>query len=902
MRKIGFILCVASTPALGQAKPPEVRVEAQVVTELEDQAPRRIQGSLTIRNWRADGGRCLYLPYQDADYGEDRGTNRRFEVFSGKGNAKIAFQGGFLRLKSVAPVVLKDRAVPAMVEVETPADFKPEDEIVLSFEARVPRLPSSNADDWFYDGFLPQLMPKCLPDGLDPAYYRPSLAAQVSGRVRFPTSWEYQGPGTKLADNAVAVDLRARTYAFSLGRKFEHKSFKVGTTNVDIAYFTPGYETLAETVAGTLPVFEAMFGPYPHQSLAIVETYELQRHGLPGIIAVNKPAQAVFGTAQKDWLNWLHWITTFQLARQWFGGAVIAPSPDLDWLITGTTEFATAEALARLPGRYDLFNFATDGRPLLSFDYLQVGEFSAATLRRYAPFAVLTDADHVTVTPWNDQHALLFSKHAIALRQLKNFAGEAPFYGFLRNFTAQSVGGLVTPQDFVAFLGRMPSPFSPQVRRDLRGFLDSWWQKDGWPDFAVKEMKAEPMPGGRYLTIVTATQEGAIDFPPIVGLEDEAGNRRRVRAERAKDDPTVWRAEFVTTSPPEEAIVDPSHEAFDADRFNNSTRWPGVNFFPGGANTLRDDAYTIAWFPYAFRRPGEPFSLGVGSALFRYIQGGAYARIEGAPATRQGAVEVKETFQLPNVALDTDVTFDQNYDNDRTLELSALRAPLFAGDPFLGIALKGRHRQRVGEPDSRHETVAVALNMKPVGRSRACGYSLGYEIEKAPEQWADGFAYERKFGTATGDCFLTQRITLGLRVFAGSLYAEGEVPDAAKFKPTNLREARLILDQPGLTRSKKLTTAGVDLLLPFHLPLPSDTLILSRQMRWRLFYNFGHSFDLDLEYRSAGLGPLLPFGGDVAGAGSLAVTRLSLLVIAYSRVGNEDRGKPSVVFDFTGDL
>ncbi len=901
MSKAFLILWLAATPAIAQGvAPPEVRVEAQVVTELEDQAPRLIQGSLTIRNWRAEGGRCLYLPYQDSDYGEDRGTNRRFEVFSGKA-AKISFSGGFLKLKATGPIALLSHKTPAMVEVKTPDGFGPDDEIVLSFEARVPRLPSSNPNDWFYDGFLPQLMPRCLEGGLDPAYYRPSLAAHVSGRVRFPTSWEYQGPGTKLTDNSVAIELRARTYAFALGRKFQHKTFAVGSTQVDVAYLTPGFETIAETVVAALPIMAAMFGPYPHKTLAIVETYELQRHGLPGIIAINKPAQQIFGQAQKEWLNWLHWITAVQLARQWYGGAVIAPTPDADWLISGTTEFATTEALGKIPSRYDLFHF--DGsQAFFTFDYLQVSEFSAATLRRYSPFAVLTRPDYVTRDIWNDQHALQFTKHAFALRQIKNYAGEAAFYGFLRNFTTQSLNGLVTPHDFKAFLGRMPSPFSPQVRKDLHMFLDSWWQKDGWPDFKFRDMQTETLPGGRFLTVVTASQEGAIDFPPIVGLEDDAGNRQKGRASRAKHDPGLWRAEFVSLNPPVEAIIDPGHEAFDSDRFNNSSRWPGIDFFPGGANTLRDDAYTVAWFPYAFRRPGEPFSLGVGSALFRYIQGGAYARIETAPSTKQSAVEVRQTFQMPSVALESDVVFDQNYDNDRTGEVSLLRSPLIAGDPIIGLAMKARHRQRVGEPDSRHQTTAASLSVKPLGRSRSCAYSLGFEIEKAPEQWADDFAYERKYGTATGSCFITQRSSLGVRLFAGSLFTEGEVPDAAKFKPTSLREARLILDQRGLERSKKLSSAGFDLLLPFHIPLPSDTLILSRQMRWRLFYDFGRAYDLGLYYRSAGLGPVLPFGGDIAGAGSFALTRMSLLVIAYSRVGSEKSPKPSVVFDFTGDL
>jgi len=73
-------------------------------------------------------------------------------------------------------------------------------------------------------------------------------------------------------------------------------------------------------------------------------------------------------------------------------------------------------------------------------------------------------------------------------------------------------------------------------------------------------------------------------------------------------------------------------------------------------------------------------------------------------------------------------------------------------------------------------------------------------------------------------------------------------------------------------------------------------------MRWRLFYDFGKSIDHNNTYRDAGLGFLLPFGGDLSGAGSLALTRLSCLVIAYSEAAGAVSRKPSILIDLSGDL
>jgi hypothetical protein len=73
-------------------------------------------------------------------------------------------------------------------------------------------------------------------------------------------------------------------------------------------------------------------------------------------------------------------------------------------------------------------------------------------------------------------------------------------------------------------------------------------------------------------------------------------------------------------------------------------------------------------------------------------------------------------------------------------------------------------------------------------------------------------------------------------------------------------------------------------------------------MRWRVYYDLGVAGREHFSYRSAGFGFLLPFGGDLSGAGSLALTRLSILVIAFNDVGGVKERKPMVTIDLTGDL
>jgi hypothetical protein len=893
--------------------PPATRLDvtARVEREADTGRPRRVTGQLTIRDWRPESGAlCVYLPYLDSTYGADLATNRRFEMFTDKRGRQV-FEGG---ATTVAPTVLEQvRLVPTLLpqimRVEPQSGWQAGDELTLAFDSTVPRLPSSNDSDWFYEGFYPQPLSRCddeqwarriaggIPPGILP------VPAQIHADLTFPEGYKYAGPGPAPTGTHAVADVSGRGLGFALATGLRHERRTIGKVDVELAYRSEGFDRLWPTVERALGRLTTMLGAFPQSHLVIVETTELQRQGLPGIIAVNKPSQLIFERAQSTWLNWRHWVVAAQLARQWYGAVVVAPRPEDDWMITGLAEFATLEALRGDGERFDLFNPTEGGLRLLSFDYLQTLEISAATLRRYAPFSALTDAEFETRESYSQQHPLLFVKHAIAMRQMQAYAGEVPFDGFMRTLTATHAHKSLSPAEFARFLDRMPSPFAPAVRRQLAESLRRWWVDEGWPDFALEDFDVEELANGRFVSHVKATQDGRIDFAPVIGVRDRTGRTTYARATRPKGETQgPWSAEIVTRERPVAATVDPTHEAFDADRFDNTTEWPGVFFFPGSANTLRDDAYTVGWAPYAFRRPGEPFSYGITGAGFRYTQGGLFFHADWAPSEKLTAYQLRQRYEIPARAIHGDLTLEKSYDRDFLAEASILRSPVFPGPVALSLVLKLRHRQRAGERLSQHQTGAVGFSLKPSGMAQTCGYNLGAEIERAPESLAHGFEYERKLGAVAGDCNAgDSRVNLALRVFGGSLYRKGVVPEAALFKPNDLKEARIRIDR-GLGGVEQIAAFGADLLLPFYVPLPSDTLILARQLRWKVFYDAGHAARPFHDYRSAGGGVLLPFGGDLTGAGSLSLTRLTVLGIFYSSLDGDVSRKPSIVFDLTGEL
>lgn len=866
---------------------PAAELGAEVVLDPEGM-PSRVKGHLSIDGKAAgeDGTLCIRLPYEDAAYGQDRGTGRRLEMFTDR-HGKLVFDGGATTLTLPDGATMEPSDVlPGALRIK-PAGAGP---VVLAFESIVPRLPATSADDWFYDGFFPEVLNHCTV----PARAR-SLSLSVN--LKTPQGWTYAGPATPQT-------LTARTFAFALAKDFRRTRVKAGSVDVDVYFRTPDFIDILPTIMQAMPRMEQLFGPYPFKTMTLVETTELQRNGLPGLLVMNKPAQALFSSMQSTLLNWPHWIVSAQLARQWYGAAVVAEDPDDDWLTEGTIEFAALETLRTNERRFNLFNPTESGWRLFSFDYQQIAEISAATLRRFAPFAALTTAELKSRDNAAHQHPLLFVKHTFALKQMQGFAGEPAFSNFLRGFTTRHLHGTVTPNEFAAYLDRKPSPFPPATRQKLPGFLRRWWTAEGWPDFHLVSFDSEPLPDGRFAAKVVAVQEGEVDFPPIVGVRDDAGGQTFIRAQAGKteDDKPAWVAEVVTREPPVEAAVDPSHEAFDTDRFNNSSSYPGVSFFPGGANTLRDDDYTVVWLPYALRRPGEPFTFGLQAAGFRYIQGGLYLKGETAPSEHLNAFSIRQRYQIVSKALHGDLSIDQDYDDDRTTEASVVRAPLFNGDPFVSTSLKVRRKQHVGAPLTAHETGVFGLTFKSAVASQTCYYHVSGEIERAPPEFAHGFSYERRTAQSSFDCGLAPRVNVAARIFGGTLSSTGSPPQQAYFDPIDLKEARLLVDKDDIPVAKKVTSGSVDLLLPFSIPLPTSTMILSRQMRYRLFYDAGRSYQPLHTYRSAGMGLSMPFGGDLTGAGSLALTKLTVLGILWSKTDNVEIRKPSVVFDITGDL
>ena len=97
---------------------------------------------------------------------------------------------------------------------------------------------------------------------------------------------------------------------------------------------------------------------------------------------------------------------------------------------------------------------------------------------------------------------------------------------------------------------------------------------------------------------------------------------------------------------------------------------------------------------------------------------------------------------------------------------------------------------------------------------------------------------------------------------------------------------------------KGIVTSGADVMLPLLIPLPADYFMLGRQARWRLFFDYGTSVNPQNNYRDAGVGFLIPFGGDLVGKESITMLTFSTLAVLYREFNGEASTRPGLIFDF----
>lgn len=898
-----------------QASSPDVELSAKVFSplgeETSDVSSFIVSGSVVIENWAPKNNRyCIVIPFNSPFYGENRAFLRHFEVIQPK-KTRENFFGGKTQLQFENPSAIKlEQLLPEVFEIKFLDQNK--SSIKIKFESHVPRLPHSDNSEWFFDGFYPHHLDKC-PSEEDIKSKRESFITdirKIKTRIEVPSGWSFFGVGkAERSGSGTSIftsEFSAKSYVFAIGKGFKKFFFYADRVKVSAYYKTPDFEEQILTIKQAVSSFEKWFGKFPFPELVVIESSELQSSSIPGIVAFNQPKQQVFQWLQSDLLNWKHWIMVSLIGSQWYGTAISIESPEDSWLNAGIVDFVTGEVLNDFPSRLNLINTYDSGFKHFSFNYSQLQDLTAALLNQQDSKSILTNEDFISYEGINEQHPLLFVKQTQMLKFLKSVVGQATFSEFLRKTTDHFMYKKITPKNFVQFLKDERQCFSEKKTKELTAYLTDWWTKEGWADFKVKKFEKEKLDDGRWMVKAEIERNGSLRIPIKAFVVDVDDQMHPMSTDELKEETseTSNNTKFTTIidNKPDSVEADPYRELFDADRFNNSSNYPSFKLFPGNAKTFSDKDYTILWAPYVFRRPGEPGSIGLQLVLLKYIQSSFFLNVEAAPRDKLLAFIATERAKLSFLDLRASLTAKQKYDNSRVIELALDRSPFLIKEPKFGVGLRFRNRQTLGQPKETHYSLGVGSSLSSIRKDARLNYDLNYEFERVPDGFARNFDYRRDIWILDSNLNIYKGFDFSFRAFWGKVMYAGEVPTNILFNPEDVKEARVRLDVGGLERVEELGAINNNLLLPLYLPLPGDTLILSRQLRWKIFYDYGDSQRPKNYYKAGGLGIILPFGGDFIGMGSLAITKLSLLTVLYSNVNGEVSREPRILFDMAGEL
>ena len=873
------------------------------------------RGVMTLRGWRDLPGtrlRCLYLPYNDDDYEFD--PIREFDLVPRK-YSKPERSRGFVSLRVNTANVTTEFLSPHVVLVK--GDLPPSG-LEVAFASKLPRWPDADGDEWLFSDFHPQPLAACPSDPNDSRTFTFEANADISAKLSYGGSWQVASPGLGVeaissspahaqADGPMSLHLIGRKLVVALVRGFTRTTFPLHGVTVELLSRDPELAASLPSFRTALSVATDMYGQLPFPHLVLLETSDLEKSSLPGLVTINRPRQVGATTLQTDILNWTVWQITSFIAEQWFGASVTIRNLDDLWLLRGFVDFTTIEALTTTPEYYPLLRPGPGESlpPDQSFTYLGAQDFMAAVLTYLHPYNALTDQYGISLEPFSKQHSLSHIRHALALRQINWSLGRKQMRGILQRFFARFQGRHVTPQQFDAFYRSEVEHLNIRGGAAAAGsHLQQWWTTSKWPDFELLHVSDEVLADDRlHLITVTLAQNNGYSLPVSVTVTDDAGHTYSEPASPLPGDPRLWQARIQTSASSSRVEIDQSHQILDWDRFNNTDAWPRANFFPGHAKTFADDAYTVLWLPLATKLPGEPLTYELVGQGFRYLHSSLTGLLTYATDQKKPGYSLYYLTDFPKLAsyLVVDALQDKGltFRNERVIEGGLYKTLGWIKDPYLEYGLRLRNREVLGHPKSRHQTLAFRSLVQPLNQYGPCNYAGRLEYEKTVHYIVPNYNYDRRLVEADGSCKVAEYIELGGRAFYGDLLRTGGYKGGNfRFDPQDVNEARLRFDDPKLGRTDQIWTAGADVLVPAYLPVPDDLYLLKRQARYRLFYDFGESEGPHRYYKDAGVGLWLPIGIDLVGKGAVSPLNFSLLVVLYREAGNFKSHTPGILFDF----
>ena len=395
-------------------------------------------------------------------------ANRRFDAFRLKslswesGDPVEGYQLEFHRLR----IPLNQPLQPGQVVI-----------LNISYDLNLPEIPSpsavdrplpfgysarqTNLVDWY--PFFPPYLPETGWAVHDPWFFGEhqvyeladyEVEIQMTG-VRQNVTLAASAPA-KVEGRTYRYQMKAaRSFALSASNMYTVFSRKVGDITVYSYAFTfdqrAGERALKDTAAA-LDLYSELFGPYPHNSLSVVEADFLDGMEYDGLFFLSRGFYALYDGSP---LGYLTAIAVHETAHQWWYGLVgnnQALEPWLDEALCTYSELLYYE---------NLYPELVEGWWGFRINYQQPSGLIDGSIYDYNGFVSYRDATYL--------------RGAQFLHELRGLIGDQAFFSFLQEYvsiTAQKRSGLASAEDFFDILAE-------HSQENIQPLLDEYFKESG---------------------------------------------------------------------------------------------------------------------------------------------------------------------------------------------------------------------------------------------------------------------------------------------------------------------------------------------------------------------------------------------------------------------------------------
>jgi hypothetical protein len=244
-----------------------------------------------------------------------------------------------------------------------------------------------------------------------------------------------------------------RTFALSVGNEYSTETAKVGNITVT-SYFFPlnvvaGKQALKTTVEA-LELYQKLFGPYPHDTLAVVEADFYDGMEYDGLYFLSR---AFYNTYTGKPEEYLVAIAAHETAHQWWFALVgndQANEPWLDESLSTYTEYLYYEHYS--PKSLDWWWY-------YRVNYYHPSGWVDTSV--YNPKG--------TLQTYQDYRNAVYLNGAHFFADLRKTIGDEAFFAFLKDYATQYAGQIALGRDFFALL-------SQHTQADLGPLLSQYFE------------------------------------------------------------------------------------------------------------------------------------------------------------------------------------------------------------------------------------------------------------------------------------------------------------------------------------------------------------------------------------------------------------------------------------------